>query len=91
MDGYGVTEVLKSEDIDLVITDLRMPNTEGAEVVKRIREVNADVPVIVLSGYAERYRKDALAAGAVEVFAKPLGANELVPSIRKYLAEFKVV
>ena len=60
--GYAVTIALSAEkalerlengDIDLVVTDIRLPGMSGVELTKRIQEKSSDVPVIVITGYAD--------------------------------------
>ncbi len=62
---------------DLVILDLGLPDLDGLEVCRRIREFS-DVPVIVLSAYGDERRKvEALDGGADDFITKPFGMAEL--------------
>jgi two-component system, OmpR family, KDP operon response regulator KdpE len=67
---------------DLVVLDLNLPDIDGTEVVKRIRE-RGPVPIIVLSvREGERDKVAALDAGADDYVTKPFGADELLARIR---------
>jgi two-component system, OmpR family, KDP operon response regulator KdpE len=67
---------------DLVILDLGLPDVDGLEVCRRIREFS-DVPIVVLSAYGDERRKvEALDSGADDFVTKPFGMAELEARIR---------
>lgn len=73
----GLLEMEKSH-YDLVITDFRMPDISGLEVVKKVKEYNPEIQVIVITAYGQI--EDAVAvmkAGAFEYLSKPVDLNEL--------------
>jgi len=77
----GLIEVA-SRQPDVVIVDLGLPDIDGLEVIRRLREWTA-VPVIVLSARGqERDKVTALDAGADDYVSKPFGAGELLARIR---------
>jgi two-component system KDP operon response regulator KdpE len=77
----GLVEV-GSRQPDVVIVDLGLPDMDGLEVIRRIREWSA-VPIIVLSARGqERDKVTALDAGADDYVSKPFGADELLARIR---------
>jgi two-component system KDP operon response regulator KdpE len=77
----GLVEVA-SRQPDVVILDLGLPDMDGLEVIRRIREWSA-VPIIVLSARGqERDKVIALDAGADDYVAKPFGAEELMARVR---------
>ena len=69
----GLTEFEKAA-FDLVVTDYVMPGLRGSEVIKRIRTLNASVPIVMLSGYVEKLGLTKEQIGADMVLAK--GPNE---------------
>lgn len=69
----GLTEFERAS-FDLVVTDYRMPDLHGSEVIKRIRNLNAVVPIVMLSGYVEKLGLTKDQIGADMVLAK--GPNE---------------
>ena len=77
----GIIEV-GSRQPDIVIIDLGLPDTDGIDVIRRLREWTA-VPIIVLSARGqERDKVTALDAGADDYVSKPFGAGELLARIR---------
>lgn len=63
--------LLDEEDFALVITDLNLPDSTGAGLVRRIRERNAGVPIIVISGtYDESSIAEAMKCGGDRLFSK---------------------
>ena len=67
---------------DLVIVDLGLPDVDGIEVVKRVREWST-VPILILSARAhERSKIDALDAGADDYVTKPFGMGEVLARVR---------
>jgi two-component system response regulator PrrA len=91
-EGYEVVTVtsraaglaaLAGEPPDLVISDLRLPDGDGLDVVRAARAARDAVPVIVITGYpSDETRRAALAAGATTFLAKPFAAAVLLAAIR---------
>jgi two-component system response regulator PrrA len=91
-EGYEVVTVtsraaglaaLAGEPPDLVISDLRLPDGDGLDVVRAARAARDPVPVIVITGYpSDETRRAALAAGATTFLAKPFAAAVLLAAIR---------
>lgn len=74
---------LAVEPPHLVISDLRLPDGDGLDVVRAARDARDPVPVIVVTGYpSDETRRAALAAGATTFLAKPFAAAVLLAAIR---------
>lgn len=81
-DGLTALDVLHASRVNLVITDLRMPDMDGVELCTRIRK-RGSVPILVLSVKGEELTKvEALDAGADDYMTKPFGMDELLARIR---------
>ena len=88
-DGDEALQVMKDWSPDLVITDLRMPNMDGLELCRRVREKSL-IPIIVLSVKGEeRTKVEALDAGADDYVTKPFNVNELLARVRAALRRAK--
>jgi two-component system, OmpR family, KDP operon response regulator KdpE len=84
-DGESALELMKDWRPDLVLTDLAMPNVDGIELCRRIREAS-DVPIIVLSVREQETTKvEALDAGADDYVTKPFSMDELLARVRANL------
>ena len=80
--GLEALAIFDNEYIDLVILDVMMPNMDGLETIKRIRE-KSTVPVIVLSALGEEQDKvRALNLGADDYLSKPFGVKELLARVQ---------
>jgi len=81
-DGRGALQRWEASRPDVVLLDLGLPDMDGLEVIRRLREWTA-VPVIVLSARGqERDKVSALDAGADDYVSKPFSAGELLARIR---------
>jgi len=85
MNGTAGLSMCMSHHPDLVLLDLGLPDLDGMEVLKKIREVS-QVPVIIVSARTqEREKVTGLDAGADDYITKPFGAEELLARIRTAL------
>ena len=83
----GLAVVRGEHRPDLVISDLRLPDGDGLDVVRAARGTADPPPVIVITGYpSEETRRAATAAGATAFFAKPFAAAMLLAAVRSSLA-----
>ena len=83
-------ERLEKGDIDLVVTDIRLPGLSGVELTKRMQETSPDVPVIVITGYADvETAVEVLKIGASDYVTKPFSAAAIQDSSRMVLERTK--
>lgn len=68
----------------VVVTDVRMPGMDGIELFRRLRALDADIPVVVISGHADvAMAVEAMSEGAYDFIAKPYSSNRLVETLRR--------
>jgi diguanylate cyclase (GGDEF)-like protein/PAS domain S-box-containing protein len=87
-DPVGALEWLSGNTPDIVITDFKMPNLDGAQFTRRFRDLPGcgDVPVVVITVYDERsFRLSALEAGATDFLQSPVDHSEFVTRARNLL------
>ena len=69
--GEEAIKLIQSESPDIVFMDLNMPVMDGAETIKKVREFNKDIPIILISAYLDDVKvKDATSHGIAGVFFK---------------------
>ena len=84
-DGEAAMAKLEErDDIDIVISDLRMPGIDGLEVTRRVRTKYPSVDVIVLTGFASiESAVESMKLGAADFIRKPFNLNTLISSVSK--------
>jgi len=85
--GFEAVEVCrKNPDIDFVLMDIKMPEMDGYEATRQIRQFNNDVIIIAQTAYAlTGDREKALEAGCNDYIAKPFGQSSLLALMRKHI------
>ena len=84
--GIEAVTINEDEKPDLILMDIRMPEMNGLDATRIIKEVSSSTPVIALSAYAfEENIREARAAGCDEFMAKPFKVENLIEVVRKYL------
>jgi DNA-binding response OmpR family regulator len=88
VNGFDGMDALRTESVHLVLTDLIMPEQEGIETIRQIREITSDLPIIAMSGWNSRQFSpldDALAMGADRALQKPFQMDELMTVVRELI------
>ena len=81
--GKEALEHLKTNHIDLLITDIRMPLIDGLELSKKARALYPDLRIIIVSGYSDfEYAKEAIAASVDAYILKPIDHNQVIDTIQ---------
>lgn len=84
--GIEAVTFCEDEHPDLILMDIRMPDMNGLDATRIIKEVNHDIPVVALSAYAfEENIQEALSAGCDEFMAKPFRVEDLIDMVEKYI------
>jgi two-component system, cell cycle sensor histidine kinase and response regulator CckA len=87
--GEEALEIVKSGDvkIDLIITDVVMPNMDGPTMVRHVKELKPDLAVIFMSGYAEEaFRRNDQNSEDIHFLPKPFGLKQLAAKVKEVLA-----
>lgn len=89
--GVDALSKLAEQDIDLVLTDVNMPEMSGIVLLEEIKKINKELPVIVMTGYGtEEIAVQALQNGAFNFCRKPFNVTEIAQVIKKGLETKKV-
>ncbi|MCF8110092.1 MAG: response regulator [Desulfobacteraceae bacterium] len=81
-DGSQALEVMASDQVSLVVSDLRMPNIDGFELLNQVLHKYPDIPVIIITAYDRpKTREVVFKSGADDYMTKPFTAGELAEKI----------
>ena len=86
--GTSCIDMARKEHPDLILMDIRMPDMNGLDATRIIKEVNHEIPIVALSAYAfEENIRNAKEAGCDDFMAKPFKVENLIEIVKKYLGE----
>ena len=86
--GIEAVNLNEDEHPDLILMDIRVPEMNGLDATRIIKEINQSTPVIALSAYAfDENIREAKMAGCDEFMAKPFRVENLIEMVKKYLDE----
>jgi two-component system response regulator FixJ len=81
-------EVLPQVHSGCIVTDVRMPDISGIDLLRRVKEHDVDIPVIVITGHGDiSLAVEAMKIGAVDFLEKPFDDDQLVAAVRATLSE----
>ncbi len=90
VNGREALTRLKQEPVDLVLTDMYMPELTGIELIERVRRYDHKVPIILLTGYSTvELTIDALRAGATNFIVKPFNLEDMLKIVQVSLTRLE--
>ncbi|MCK5837126.1 MAG: sigma-54-dependent Fis family transcriptional regulator [Desulfobacula sp.] len=90
--GMEALDILNTELIDLVLTDVKMPGMSGIQLLKEIKKTNPDLPVIIMTAYGSVEKAvDAMHMGAYTFILKPFENQALIAYIAKAISVYRIV
>jgi DNA-binding NtrC family response regulator len=88
--GREAFRIFETTKLDVVLSDVRMPEMDGVNLLKRIKEKNNILPVVFLiTGYSDLNPEEAKKYGAVGLVTKPFDRDSLMIAIEKAIGESK--
>src|SRR6516165_10550378 len=82
--GEQALQLLREQQFGMMISDVRMPGLSGLETLRRARQENAILPVLLVTAYADiREAVGAMRDGALNYLAKPIDLDELLATVRQ--------
>ncbi len=91
LDGIDGLEKFQSEHFDLVITDINMPKLNGIDMVEKIRDKDADVPILITSAYSDSgYFMETIKLGVEGYLLKPIDLEQFIDALTKALEKIKL-
>jgi DNA-binding NtrC family response regulator len=87
-DGNAGLKLIRSEAPDMMLVDIKMPEMDGMEVMRQAKDLDPDLPVVIITAYAEIHGAvKAIKAGAHDYLSKPFDNQEVIRVIHRALAE----
>jgi two-component system, OmpR family, response regulator CpxR len=82
-DGESALELIKTDEPEVIILDLRMPGIDGIEVLRRVKQTNPEIEVIILTGHgSEADKETCMGLGAFAYLQKPVDIDKLSETIK---------
>ncbi|MFC7358414.1 sigma-54-dependent transcriptional regulator [Jejudonia soesokkakensis] len=82
-DGLAGIELIKNEDYDLVLCDIKMPKMDGVEVLEAIKKIKPETPIVMISGHGDLDTAvNTMRLGAFDYISKPPDLNRLLNTVR---------
>lgn len=90
--GKNALELLEKEELDLVITDIKMPDVSGVDVLKKVNALNLNTPVIMITAFSSNETAlEALNQGVYDYISKPFNVDEMRIIIRRALEKKRLL
>jgi two-component system NtrC family response regulator len=90
--GMEALDILKSQIIDLVLTDVKMPGMTGIDLLENIKELHPDLPVIIMTAFGSVEKAvEAMQKGAYTFILKPFENEALIAHIAKSISMYRIV
>ena len=80
--GNDALEVLKTNPIDFIISDIRMPNGDGISLLKNVKKLYPASPIVMVSGFAEISASEVKTLGGIDLITKPADLDALIELIK---------
>lgn len=92
VDGLEGIELIKDNDYDLVLCDIKMPKMDGVEVLEAIKKIKPEIPIVMISGHGDLDTAvNTMRLGAFDYISKPPDLNRLLNTVRNALDNKKLV
>jgi len=87
-DGETALDLIRRESPDVLLLDIRLPGMDGMEVLRRAKELDGDLPVIMITGHGiVKGAVEALRAGAYDYLVKPFDHGDVIRSVHRAMNE----
>jgi len=91
VDGQDGYEKFQTNDVDIIITDINMPRLDGLQMIDKIRQIDKDIPILVLSAYNESgYFMESIKIGVEGYLLKPIDLNQFLSALKGITGKIKL-
>src|SRR5438093_9214338 len=90
--GVKALELFRQDSIDLILTDQKMPNMSGSDLLQAVRAIHPETPVILMTAFGSiEAAVSAIQGGATDYLTKPLNLDELLHRIRQVSDRYRII
>jgi two-component system, NtrC family, nitrogen regulation response regulator NtrX len=87
-DGLEGLEMVKNNDFDLILCDIKMPKMDGVEVLEKVKKIQPEIPIVMISGHGDLDTAvNTMRLGAFDYISKPPDLNRLLNTVRNALEQ----
>ena len=91
-DGLAGIEMIKKDDYDLILCDIKMPKMDGVEVLEAVKKIKPEIPIVMISGHGDLDTAvNTMRLGAFDYISKPPDLNRLLNTVRNALDRKELV
>ncbi|GAA4270997.1 sigma-54 dependent transcriptional regulator [Aquimarina gracilis] len=91
-DGLSGIDMIKSDDYDLILCDIKMPKMDGVEVLEAVKKIKPEIPIVMISGHGDLDTAvNTMRLGAFDYISKPPDLNRLLNTVRNALDRKELV
>jgi len=88
--GHEAVGLIERELFDVVVLDVKMPGEDGVEIMKRIKQIRSNIPVILLTGHMSiEASEEGLKAGAIDYIIKPINIDDLIGKMKEAISIYQ--
>lgn len=84
--GYEAINLIKKENFDVIISDIKMPKMDGISLLETLKSLNVSIPVVMMTGYSQYTDQQVEYAGGVVLLEKPFSRDKLKELFDDYLS-----
>src|SRR6185295_15809624 len=90
--GHDALDLIKKNSLDIVFLDENMPGMSGLETLSQIKNINADIPVVMITKSEEEYiMEEAIGSKIADYLIKPVNPNQILLSLKKNLDHSRLI
>ncbi len=89
-DGISAYKFIQENTVNLMITDIRMPECDGMELIQKAKVLYPNLHIVIISGYSQfDYAQNAIRYGVEDYLLKPIRKKDLMATLQKILDRYK--
>lgn len=86
-DGQKALDIYNKNTVDIILSDIKMPNLDGIEFSKKVKNININTPIFLITAFSEYTEKDIISIGAEAIIFKPFDISEIIELVNNRLKD----